>query len=164
LEFERLPACYQAEILNCNPDIDQSLERCESVFGEGNCEQFNLHSFQKCDPNLENNGMMCIEKCPYSMLDDGILCQKPFIQRREFIFGRDSKEIRGSKRKEYKPYGAGNLVKKCEEVQPGMLLDDMGPNLCNPKCPVGWIDIGKYCRKVNINVRDAVFLYAKGDL
>ena len=56
------------------------------------------------------------------------------------------------------------MVKKCETLDTGVHLDDMGPNLCNPKCPIGWIDIGKFCRKVNINVRDALFLYRKGDM
>lgn len=164
LQFERLPPCWQAEILKCNPNLEQATERCESVYGEGNCEQFNLYIVEKCSENLENDGMMCIGKCPYNMEDDGILCKKPLIQRRDFISNQNPKQLNLTLQHDYKPYGAGHLVKKCEAVKPGMLLDDMGPNLCNPRCPVGWIDIGRYCRKVNVQIRDALFVYGKGDL
>lgn len=83
---------------------------------------------------MENNGIMCIEKCPYNMKDDGILCEKPGIQRRQFISKEDvgkvakSQENVESLKREYKLYGAGNLVKKCEMVVNGGLMDDMGPN------------------------------------
>jgi len=54
-------------------------------WAKGNASNSIYSLSRNVQKGLENNGLMCIERCPNNMIDDGILCQKPLIQRRQFI-------------------------------------------------------------------------------
>lgn len=128
-------------LLKCRPSRSLPKKRCESFYGEGNCEMLDDYVWaKKCPFGYRSVGLSsCVPQCPggfAEMEDDPFYCQKISDIQRSYEF-----------------YDVKNPPLKFmffRELRSPMCPEHfsiIGIDFCKRKCPFGWGDLGPVCQK-----------------
>ena len=129
-------------ITNCDLNIKNTLLRCESIFGNGNCIKLSTLIYgKKCGNGYLPVGIgFCSPICPMHLipvLSDPFFCQKTIEVKRSNEF----KESTNAVIKRFKNF-RGVQYLACPSG-----FESFGVDYCMKKCPKGWADFGKVCQK-----------------
>ena len=155
--FKSLPKCVQSALQQCNPDMQEVIDYCETNYNNRkDCSADKLTVRLKCKPNEEFINNACYRKCPLGYKDAKLYCIKSKVLRRSVV------EYRGQTINPEKEemWGEKFVVAKCSNF--GKFYKALGSDYCRPFCPEGYRDSGVLCAKPVRYYNQIIFTYNEG--
>jgi hypothetical protein len=161
--FPFLDTPTRAKLQSCNLDLSKALQRCEGVYGTGNCEQTEIGAQKKCPAGTLKFGCcLCAVACPNPnpnvqyYEENNYYCTKKTFPK-SAMYKTESECI-----------AAGNTV--CESWVGALWVPKckqgfrrVGADQCVLLCPEGWTDSGRICFKPNTTPIGAPFNWNVAD-
>lgn len=171
-QYQTMPQNVAQKIDECEMNLDPALRRCEQVNGSGTCEAVYrsdtkklAYYAKKCPNGYSRYGCCkCVKRCDFATLKPeennktNLFCDKASQYTIPLDIGFENLEACVTKFEACELYGENGFYPKCKEG-----FKKLNQNLCFPKCPLGWPDLGDKCLKAGTLGLGAPFTWTAGD-